>query len=39
LRPGRYRLTLREPSQRVGAGVLHTMETILPVTVLARAGT
>jgi hypothetical protein len=39
LRPGRYRLTLREPSQRVGAGVLHRMVTILPVTVLARAGT
>ena len=33
LRPGRYRLRLREPSQRVGAGVLHTIETILPVTV------
>lgn len=33
LRPGRYRLTLREPSQRVGAGPLHTIETILPVTV------
>jgi hypothetical protein len=33
LRPGTYRLTLREPSQRVGAGAQHAIETILPVTV------
>jgi hypothetical protein len=33
LRPGTYRLTLREPTQQVGRGSQHTSETILSVTV------
>ena len=33
LPPGTYRLTLREPSQRVAGQPLHTIETILRVTV------
>ena len=33
LRPGKYRLTLTEPSQRVGARALHAIVTSLPVTV------
>ena len=39
LRPGTYRLTLTEPSQRVGAAAQHRNVTILPVTVSARTGT